>query len=264
MKLGQAINNFILWPQTDVQLREPPPPSQEMPLTQESSAHVDPLPNPPPSPPQSLPDPPESPLHVFPVHQPSPLHDLSTPQSTQSPPPFNSTPSPQLKDPEPISEPPKVPKKKVFPIPKLISPFEPKKKSAGQVRFLSGIASKRTIQEHEISELAKSEVPAPKVITPVNFKVPTAEDYKTIPKKYVWGKPLLSRTKLMKKPSGIKRFHDWYMRASSAGIDTISMRIPQIAFLSQSTDKCMLTFDDMWALMNHEMLDVQIVTPFAL
>jgi hypothetical protein len=157
-----------------------------------------------------------------------------------------------------------VPKKKVFPIPKLISPFEPKKKSAGQVRFLSGIASKRTIQEHEISELAKSKVPAPKVITPVNFKVPTAEDYKTIPKKYVWGKPLLSRTKLMKKPSGIKRFHDWYMRASSAGIDTISMRIPQIAFLSQSTDKCMLTFDDMWALMNHEMLDVQIVTAFAL
>jgi hypothetical protein len=264
VKLGQAINNFILWPRRDVQLREPPPPSQEMPLTQESSAHVDPLPNPPPSPPQSLPDPPESPLHVFPVHQPSPLHDLSTPQSTQSPPPFNSTPSPQLKDPEPISEPPKVPKKKVFLIPKLISPFEPKKKSAGQVRFLSGIASKRTIQEHEISELAKSEVPAPKVITPVNFKVPTAEDYKTIPKKYVWGKPLLSRTKLMKKPSGIKRFHDWYMRASSAGIDTISMRIPQIAFLSQSTDKCMLTFDDMWALMNHEMLDVQIVTAFAL
>ena len=129
-----------------MQLREPPPPSQEMPLTQESSAHVDPLPNPPPSPPQSLPDPPESPLHVFPVHQPSPLHDLSTPQSTQSPPPFNSTPSPQLKDQEPRSEPPKVPiKKKVFPIPKLISPYEPKKKSAGQVRFLSRIASKRTI-----------------------------------------------------------------------------------------------------------------------
>jgi hypothetical protein len=132
------------------------------------------------------------------------------------------------------------------------------------VRFLSGIASKRTIQEQEISELAKSGVLAPKVITPDNFKVPTAEDYKNIPKMYVWGKPLLSRTKLMKKPSGIKRFHDWYMRASSAGIDTISMRIPQIAFLSQSTDKCMLTFDDMWALMNHEMLDVQIVTAFAL
>ena len=68
----------------------------------------------------------------------------------------------------------------------------------------------------------------------------------------------------MKKPSGIKRFHDWYMRASSVGINTISMRIPQIAFLSQSIDKCMLTFDDMWALTNHEMLDVQIVTAFAL
>ena len=51
VKLGQAINNFILWPRRDVQLREPPPPSREMPLTQKSSAHVDPLPNPPPSPP---------------------------------------------------------------------------------------------------------------------------------------------------------------------------------------------------------------------
>jgi len=107
-------------------------------------------------------------------------------------------------------------------------------------------------------------VSAPKVITPVKFKVPTTKDYKHIPKKYVWGKPLLSRTKLMKKLSGIKRFHDWYMRASSAGIDTISMRLPQIAFLSQSTGKCMFTFDDMWALMNHEMLDIQIVMAFAL
>ena len=76
VKLGRTINNFILWHRRDVQLKEPPPPSQEMPLTQESSAHVDPLPNPPPSPPQSLPNPPESPLNVFPVHQPSPLHDL--------------------------------------------------------------------------------------------------------------------------------------------------------------------------------------------
>jgi hypothetical protein len=107
-------------------------------------------------------------------------------------------------------------------------------------------------------------VPAPKVITPVKLKVPTAEDYKHIPKKYMWGKPLLNHAKLLKKPSGIKRFQDWYMRASFAGIDTISMCIPQIAFLSQSTDKCMLTFDDMWALMNHEMLHIQIVTAFAL
>jgi hypothetical protein len=129
---------------------------------------------------------------------------------------------------------------------------------------LSGIASKRNVEEHEIFELAKSEVPAPEVITPAKFKVPTTEDYKHIPKKYVWGKPLLSRAKLLKKPSGIKRFHDWYMRASFAGIDTISMCIPQIAFLSKSTKKCMLTFDDMWALMNHKMLDVQIITAFAL
>jgi hypothetical protein len=33
VKLRQAINNFIHWPQRDVQLRGPLPPSQEMPLT---------------------------------------------------------------------------------------------------------------------------------------------------------------------------------------------------------------------------------------
>jgi len=106
-------------------------------------------------------------------------------------------------------------------------------------------------------------LPTPKVITHVKFKVPTIEDYKHISKKYMWGKHLPSQAKLLKKPSGIKMFHDRYMRASSAGIDTISMCRPQIAFHSQSTDKCRLTFDDMWALMNHEMLDVQIVTTFA-
>jgi len=56
------------------------------------------------------------------------------------------------------------------------------------VRFLSDIVSKCIVVEHEISELAKSEVPAPKVITPVKFNVPTVKDDKHIPKKYVWGK----------------------------------------------------------------------------
>jgi hypothetical protein len=49
-KLGQAIKNFILWPRRDVQLSEPPPSSQAPPLTQDSSAPADPLPNPPSSP----------------------------------------------------------------------------------------------------------------------------------------------------------------------------------------------------------------------
>jgi hypothetical protein len=49
-KLGHTIKNFILCPRRDVQLSEPPPSSQAPPLTQDSSAPVDPLPNPPSSP----------------------------------------------------------------------------------------------------------------------------------------------------------------------------------------------------------------------
>jgi len=137
-KLGQAINNFILWPQQDVQLREPPPSSQEIPPVEESSAPTDPLPNPPPSPPHSLPDPQSSP----------------PPQSAPSPPPFNSPPSPQPKDPEQTREPPLRPKKK-FAVPKLVSTYEPKKKTAGTAKFLSGIGRKRTT---EVVELSQSEL----------------------------------------------------------------------------------------------------------
>jgi hypothetical protein len=49
-KLGHAIKNFILWSRRDIQLSEPPPSSQAPPLTQDSSAPADPLPNPPSSP----------------------------------------------------------------------------------------------------------------------------------------------------------------------------------------------------------------------
>jgi hypothetical protein len=94
----------------------------------------------------------------------------------------------------------------------------------------------------------------PKVI-PITIKVPTAEDYKYVPKEYMCGRPLLSGDKLLKKPNGIKRLHDWYMRASSAGIDTISICIPEKAFLSKTTKKCMLTIEDVWAMMNLERLD---------
>jgi hypothetical protein len=105
-----------------------------------------------------------------------------------SPLPLNSPPSPPPKDPKQTREAPERPRKK-FSIPKLVSPFEQKKKNAGTAKFLSGIAQSRTtrtlhLAEHE--KLAKK----PKVIT-VSIRKPTMDDYKNILDKYVPGRPLL-------------------------------------------------------------------------
>ena len=63
------------------------------------------------------------------------------------------------------------------------------------------------------------------------IKIPTKADYKNVPKHYVLARPLLTLEKLRKVPTGIKRLHDWYMRASSVGIDAISMHTPDHALL---------------------------------
>jgi hypothetical protein len=67
----------------------------------------------------------------------------------------------------------------------------------------------------------------------------------------------------MKVPANIKRLHDWCMRASSVGIDTISVNIPAHAFIG-SNQKAFVAFEDMWLMMNLQRLDVQLVTIFAL
>ena len=150
----------------------------------------------------------------------------------------------------------------MFSIPKLIFPFEPKKKTAGIAKFLSEIARTRNSKIVGLSELEKSVNPVSKLIS-ITIKVPTTEDYKKIPNHYVVERPLLKWQTLLKIPSGIKRLHDWYMRASSAGIDTLNIYIPEKVFLSQ-IDKCIITFEDVWLMMNLKRLDVQIVTAFTL
>jgi hypothetical protein len=163
-----------------------------------------------------------------------------------SPPPFNSPPSPPPKDLEQTREAPERPRKK-FPVPKLVSPFEQKKKTAGKAKFLSRIAQSRTTRTLDLAEhekLAKK----PKVIT-VNIRKPTMDDYKNVPDKYVPERPLLKWNTLKNIPAGFKRLHDWYMRASSVGIDTINVSIPPAAFVS-GRKIVVLTFEDMWVMMN--------------
>jgi hypothetical protein len=126
---------------------------------------------------------------------------------------------------------------------------------------LKGIA--RDLTSH-IVDLAKHEESAEKAkAMAAKIKIPTKEDYKNVPKQYVLGRPLLTLEKLRKVSTDIKRLHDWYMRASSVGIDAISVHIPDHAFIG-SDQKTFLAFEDMWLMMNLQKLDVQLVNLFAL
>jgi len=117
---------------------------------------------------------------------------------------------------------------------------------------LLGIAWSRT---SKLVDLAEHEKEAKSFETPiVNIKPPTKDDYKFVPSKYEPGRPLLSWDKLKKIPAGIKRMHDWYMRAASVGIDTINVIIPPKVFNSEHT-KAIVTFEDMWLMMNLQRLD---------
>ena len=101
----------------DVQLCEPPPPPSQ----------AKSVPNPPSSSAQSLPIPPSLPSSLIlpPLDPPSSPTPVSSPLES-----FNYPASPPCKDSKQTTPPPKQPKKK-FSVPKLVSPFEPKKKSAG-------------------------------------------------------------------------------------------------------------------------------------
>jgi hypothetical protein len=145
-----------------------------------------------------------------------------------------------------------------------VSTFKRKKSkatTADTARFFKGIAwdlTSHTVDLAEHKESAeKDEAMAAKI------KIPTRTDYKKVPKQYVLGRPLLTFEKLRKVPAGIKRLHDWYMRASSVGIDTISVHITDHAFIG-SDQKAFLAFEYMWLMMNLQRLDVQLVTLFAL
>jgi hypothetical protein len=67
--------------------------------------------------------------------------------------------------------------------------------------------------------------------------------------KYVLGIPLPPFKKLKKVPTGIKRLHDWYMWASSDGIDDISVHTPDHVFIGPD-QKSFVPFEDLWLMMN--------------
>jgi hypothetical protein len=103
-----------------------------------------------------------------------------------------------------------------------VSTFEKKKSkatTAGTARFLKGIGRDLTPRTIDLAEHEESAEKAKAMAAKI--KIPTKADYKNVPKHYVLARPLLTLEKLRKVPAGIKRLHDWYMRASSVGIDAI-------------------------------------------
>jgi hypothetical protein len=144
--LGQAIKNFILWPRRDVELVDPPrqPSSQAQPSP--PSQIVVPIVHPS-SPPQT------SHAAPHPLSDPPSPHPHGGPPSPPHTSPFRDPPSPQpSRDPRPS-------KKSKVSIPKLVSPFEKKKKSkstAGTARLLKGIGRSLTSDTVDLADLKES------------------------------------------------------------------------------------------------------------
>lgn len=155
-------------------------------------------------------------------------------------------------------------KKRTFSVSKLVSPYEPKKqKVAGTLKFLSGIGNTRksfTVTSDERDAQKKPKEPPKKVIT---IRIPTAKDYENVPDDYVPGRPLLPWRELQKVLSLMKRLHDWYMRASAAGIDTISVSIPPEVFITER-HTIMFSFEDIHLMFRLRRLDVQLMTVWCL
>jgi len=311
-KLGQAINNFIQWPRRYVRLIDPPaPPSPSIvpQPSQEAETYQQP-----PSPmhaPASLyiyEPPPSSPIHEMAFLQNEPevpakenMPEQQTPPSKenkQTPPPppkekeDEQTPPPPPKQKEDDQTPPAAPaskKVKKFPIPKLISPFEPKKgKAAGTALFLKGLGKQRTTRLIELEPSQKKEAtaqsieamppskeapsgdvhvkqPSSQPLTLTDIRKPTIDDYVNVPSDYVPGRPMLQWTMLDKIQWPIKRFHDWYMRAVHAGLHAIRVDIPADVFATgNEKSKAFVTFEDMHLLLNYRRLDVQLITIWCL
>jgi len=160
---------------------------------------------------------------------------------------------------------------------RLVSPYEPKKKAAGTVKFLKGIGKQRTarlvdLQQSNTKEAAAApskEAPAPSKkadapLTLADIRTPTLEDYRDVPKDYVPGRPMLPWDVLERASGKIKWFNDWYMRAVHAGLNAFSVRIPEQVFASPDATSAYVTFEDMHLLLNYKKLDVQLVTIFCL
>jgi hypothetical protein len=98
----------------------------------------------------------------------------------------------------------------------------------------------------------------------ITIRKPMREDYDNIPTdKYVPGRPLLPWCELRCVSRAMKRLHDWYLRASSVGINAFSAVVPPLTFMSGSS-MVMVDFEDIWLMFRLRKLDVQLVIVWCL
>ena len=260
-KIGQAINNFIQWPRRYVRLIDPlVPPSPSIvpqPYQEAETYQQPPSPMHAPASPYIYEPPPSSPIHEMaflqnesevPAKENMPEQQTSpSKENKQTPPPPSKgkedeqTPPPPPKQKEDDQTPPAAPaskKVKKFPIPKLISPYEPKNgKAAGTALFVKGLGKQRTARLIELEPSQKKEATAQSIeamppskeapsgdvhvkqlssqpLTLTDIRKPTIDDYVNVPNDYVPGRPMLQWTMLDKIQWPIKIFHDWYMSSA--------------------------------------------------
>jgi len=222
-KLGQAINEFILWPRRDIRLNDPIPSMPFFGVDDEggfshtaSPCHTpfEPEPNPtslnPPSrnaPLSPEPDPPP-PFSLHTISEPLP----SLPPSTA----MNPTSSPSKKDASSKSK-GHVAKGNHKSVPKMVTPFGNETSPSLMKKWMDRFARRpntRSITEKGASKSASNKI---------TIRKPTREDYDNIPTdKYVSGRPLLQWCELRCVSRAMKRLHGWYMRASSVGINAFA------------------------------------------
>jgi hypothetical protein len=88
-----------------------------------------------------------------------------------------------------------------------------------------------------------------------NIRKPTKEDYDNVPQKYVSGRPLLQWCELLCVSCGMKRMHDWYMRASSVEINAFSIVVPPLTFLGRPCT-IPVDFEDIWLMFRLDKLEL--------
>jgi hypothetical protein len=84
-----------------------------------------------------------------------------------------------------------------------------------------------------------------------------------VPEKFVFGKPFLTFAQLSKRPSPIRRLHNWYMTASSLGVMNITFEIPRNAFYSRARIGS-INFEDLWFMFLQKWLDMDLLVVFYL
>jgi hypothetical protein len=262
-KLGQAINNFILWPRRDIRLDNPVPPIPTSILDERGFSHAcssPPLQNHPSSIDAAILTPNPSFIKDIPSQNTLPAPEPNQPQSFSlnltsdplsgplTPLPTENSALPSRKD---ASSVPMGAEGKVASVPSMVLDCSDKQSPLIMKKWLNG-ATRRPVIEQAASTSKKTK------------QKPTKNDYENFPKKYVPGRPLLQLNDLNCASHWMKRLHGWYMRASSVEINTFNVVVPPALTFVAYPFKIPLDFEDIWYMFRLDKLELQLMRMWCL